>query len=263
MSPNNQGVGRPVAMFEIQLAKGAQAAGGALITAFPSVGMVGSIAGSFIAEALKMERIAYVLSDEVPPAALVQEGVPTYPLRILGHKHMSIITSEFQIPITLAGPLAKTIMDWAGSNGYEIIVGLEGLMSGQEAPDVEKEARVFGVGSTPAARERLVKAGIEQFKIGMITGVSGALLSEGERSGKDIVCLLVEANSMYPDARGAAKLVELISKLLPDVKVDLGELYKEAQMIEENVKATVERTKEMLAARQSQAERLGKSYMYG
>ena len=250
-------------MFEIQLAKGAQAAGGALVTAFPSVGMVGSIAGSFVSEALKMERIAYVLSEDVPPAALVQEGVPGYPLRILGHKHMSILTSEFQIPITIAGQLAKTIMDWAGSNGYDVIVGLEGLMSGQEDAGVEKEARMFGVGSTPAARDRLSKAGIEQFKIGMITGVSGALLSEGERTGRDVVCLLVEANSMYPDARGAAKLVELLSKLLPDVKVDLGDLYKEAELIEENVKAAVERTKEMLAARQSQAERLGKSYMYG
>jgi predicted ATP-grasp superfamily ATP-dependent carboligase len=68
---------------------------------------------------------------------------------------------------------------------------------------------------------------------------------------------------MYPDARGAAKLIEAMTKLLPSVQLDLKDLYKEAEMIEENVKATVERTKEMLAARQSQAERLGKSYMYG
>jgi uncharacterized protein len=251
-------------MFDIQLAKGAKAAGGALITALPSVGMVSTIAGSFVSESLKMERIAYVLSDEVPPAALVQEGVPGYPLRVLGHKHLSILTSEFQIPITIAFSLAKSIMSWAEANGYDTIVGLEGLMSGQEqATAPEKELRVFGVGSTPAARDRISKAGIEQFKIGMITGVSGALLSEGERMGKDIICLLVEANAMYPDARGAAKLVESLSKLLPDVQLDLKELYKEAEMIEENVKATVERTKEMLAARQSQADRLGKSYMYG
>jgi len=251
-------------MFEIQLVKGAKAAGGALITAFPSVGMVSTIAGSFVAESLKMERLAYVLSDEVPPAALVQEGIPGYPLRVLGHKHVSMITSEFQIPVTMAYGLAKTVMSWAGSNGYDTIIGLEGLMSSQEpSAEPEKELRVFGVGSSSAARERVSKAGIEQFKVGMITGVSGALLSEGERTGSDIICLLVEANAMYPDARGAAKLVESVSKLLPDVQVDLKELYKEAEMIEENVKATVERTKEMLAARQSQADRLGKSLMYG
>lgn len=249
-------------MFEIQLVKGVRPSGGTLVTAFPSVGMVGAIAGSFVSESLKMERIAYILSEDVPPAALVQEGIPSYPLRVLGYKGMSVLTSEFQIPLPLASQLAKSLMGWAGSNGYGTILCLEGLMTGQEA-EPDKEVRVFGVGSTKSARDQVEKAGIEQFKIGMITGVSGALLSEGERVGADIICLLVEANAMYPDARGAAKLVEAMTKFLPSVQLDLKELYKEAEMIEENVKATVERTKEMLAARQSQAERLGKSYMYG
>jgi uncharacterized protein len=250
-------------MFEIELIKGAKASGGTLVTAFPSVGMVGAIAGSFVSESLKMERIAYILSEDVPPAALVQEGVPSYPLRILGYKNMSILTSEFQIPLTLSAQLSKTLMDWTKANGYGTILALEGLMSGQEVEQPDREVRVFGVGSTKAARSQLESAGIEQFKIGMITGVSGALLSEGERVGRDVLCLLVEANAMYPDARGAAKLIEAMTKLLPSVQLDLKDLYKEAEMIEENVKATVERTKEMLTARQSQAERLGKSYMYG
>ncbi len=252
-----------MAMFEIQLAKGAKVSGGSLITAFPGVGMVGTIAGNFIAEALKMERIAYVLSDDIPPAALVQEGIPTYPLRVLGYKNLSILTSEFQMPLTHSVSLAKEVLSWSEANGFSGIISLEGLMAGQGLIEEGKEVRVFGVGSSESARETLAKAQIEQFKIGMITGVSGALLSEGERLDRDVVCLLVEANALYPDARGAAKLVESITKLLPSVQLDLQEPYKEAEMIEENVKATVEKTKEMLAARQGQAERLGKSYMYG
>ncbi|HEX9908341.1 MAG TPA: PAC2 family protein [Thermoplasmata archaeon] len=249
-------------MFEIKLARGASAGGGSLITAFPSVGMVGSIAGSFLAEALKMERIAYVISEDVPPAALVQDGIPTYPLRVMGQKNVSILTSEFQLPMTISGSLSRTVMSWASENGYELIVGLEGLMTEQTA-EPSKEVRVFGVGSTPKAREILANAGIEQFKMGMITGVSGALLSEGELQGRDVVVLLVSANALYPDARGAARLVESVAKVIPSVKVDMRELYEEAERIEENVRATVDRTRELLAARQAQAERLGKSYMYG
>jgi uncharacterized protein len=255
---------RAGSMFDIKLVKGASASGGVLISAFPSVGMVGSIAGSYIAEFLKMDRIAYVLSDDIPPAALVQDGVPTYPLRVMAHKNLSILTSEFQLPLAMTGQLAKTVMEWSKENKYEVIVGLEGLMAEQAAEgSEEREVRVFGVGSTTRAREMIAKANIEQFKLGMITGVSGALLSEGERVSQDIVVLLVTANALYPDARGAAKLVEAVTKMLPAVKIDLAELYQEAEKIDENVKATVERTKELLAARQSQAERLGKSYMYG
>jgi uncharacterized protein len=145
-----------------------------------------------------------------------------------------------------------------------LIIGLEGLMTEQNVEvDEDREVRVFGVGSTKRARDMIEKAGIEQFKIGMITGVSGALLSEGERIGQDVVVLLVSANALYPDAKGAAKLVEAVTKLLPTIKIDLSELYEEAEKIDENVKAAVERSKELLTARQSQAERLGKSYMYG
>lgn len=252
-------------MFEIQLARGAKVSGGTLVSAFPSVGMVGSIAGSFVADSLKMERVAYVVSEDIPPAAVVQEGIPGYPLRIVGYKDVSILTSELPIPLQSGSPLAKAIMEWTSSNGFGMIICLEGLMTGQEmqVEEVEREVRVFGVGSTERARTVLSSSGIEQFKIGVITGVSGALLSEGERVGRDVVCLLVEANAMYPDARGAAKLVESLTRLLPSLKVDMKELYAEAEKIEENVKATVEKTKELLATRQSQAERLGKSYMYG
>ena len=254
-----------MATFEIQLLKTASATGGALVTAFPSVGMVGSIAASYVSDALKMGRIAYVISEEVPPAAIVQDGVPTSPFRVLGRKGLSIMTSEFQISLSLAGDLASTIIDWAEKNGYSMIIGLEGLMTGQEAQVTEpaKDAKVFGVGSTPRMRDVLKAAGIEQFNTGMITGVSGALLSEGERREKDVICLLVDASAMYPDARGAAKLVESLTKLLPSLELDLKELYQQAEKIEENLRATVERTKEMLAAKQGQTERLGRSFMYG
>ncbi|HJX04615.1 MAG TPA: PAC2 family protein, partial [Thermoplasmata archaeon] len=194
--------------------------------------------------------------------ALVQEGVPTYPLRIVGHKNLAILSSEFPLPLSLATPLAKTMLSWASENKYDLIVGLEGLMTEQTA-EQPKDARVFGVGSTVHARDLLAKAGIEQFKVGMITGFSGALLSEGDLEEKDVVVLLADANAFYPDARGAAKLVEAVDKLLPSVEVDMKELYEEAEKIEENVKATVEQAKELLTARQAQAERLGKSYMYG
>lgn len=255
-----------MANFEIQLLKTTETSGGALVTAFPSVGMVGSIAASYIADSLKLERIGYVVSQEVPPAAIVQDGIPTYPFRVLGRKGLSIMTSEFQIPLSLAGDLATTVMDWAQKGGYSMVIGLEGLMTGQGAPAVtepEKDVKAFGVGSTPRMREMLKTAGIEQFTTGMITGVSGALLTEGERMGKDVVCLLVAANAMYPDARGAAKLVESLTRLLPSLEIDLKELYQEADKIEENVRATVERTKDILAAKQGQAERLGRSLMYG
>lgn len=249
-------------MFEILPVEETEVKGGVMVVAFPSVGMVGTIAGNYITEALKMEQTAYVLSEDMPPAALVQDGIPGYPLRISSHERLSVLSSEFQMPLILAGRMAHTILDWSGKNGFDVIVCLEGLISERKTGS-EETVRVFGVGSTERAREMLGAAEIEQFKTGVVTGVSGALLSEGERTKKHVACLLADANPMYPDARGAARLVEAVSAMLPAVDIDVKELMDEAARIEENVRATVDKTKDMLAARQSQAERLGKSYMYG
>ena len=249
-------------MFEILPLENTKIEGGVLVVAFPSVGMVGTIAGNYITEALKMERTAYVISDDLPPAALVQDGVPGYPLRVMSKGQVSVLSSEFQLPLALAGQMARAVIDWTRGAGFDLMVCLEGLMS-EKSMNPGEAARVFGVGSTKHARELLDSAKIEQFKVGVVTGISGSLLSEGERIGRNVVCLLSDANAMYPDARGAAKLVEAVSAMLPTVDIDVKELMEEAERIEENVKGTVDRTKEMLAARQSQAERLGKSYMYG
>lgn len=202
------------------------------------------------------------MSDDIPPAALIQEGIPGYPLRIVSKDKLAILSSEFQLPLNLSGKMARAILEWSRKNGYDTILCLEGLLSDKPVEE-NKDARVFGVASTMRSRDMLVKAKIEQFKTGVITGVSGALLSEGERLGRDIVCLLADANPMYPDARGAAKLVESVSEMLPSVDIDVKELIEEAGRIEENVKWTVKKTKEMLTTRQGQAERQGKSYMYG
>lgn len=249
-------------MFEIVKADGVEIQGGVLIIAFPSVGMVGTIAGNYISEALKMERTGYVISDDIPPAALVQDGVPGYPLRISTHGKVSVLASEFQMPLTLAAQMAREALSWSAENGFNAIICLEGLIS-DKSMGSEERPRVLGVGSTRRSRDMLDAAKVEQFKTGVVTGVSGVLLSEGERTGRDVVCLLAEANAMYPDARGAARLVEAVSTMLPAVDIDVKELMEEAARIEENVKATVDKTKEMLAARQGQAERLGKSFMYG
>ena len=54
------------------------------IVGFPSLGLVSSIATSFLAKELKLDLIAAVSSPSFPPYAIVQGGVPMCPVRIYG-----------------------------------------------------------------------------------------------------------------------------------------------------------------------------------
>jgi len=248
--------------FNIVLLKSMPIRDNTLIVGFPGVGLIGSIAANFMIDSLKMEVVGYMQSDKLPPAAVVQGGIPLPPVRIYQHDGLAVLLSDFAVPIQLSSMMAQTILDWQdGKSRFKSIITLEGLMA--EPTEEKAEIKVYGVGSTESARKRLSAAKIEIFDHGWITGVSGLLLSEGSRLGQETICLLGTANAMYPDARSAAKLVETVDALMPEIKLDLKPLIDEAEKIEENIKTQMDKAKEIVSARQGTADRMTKSYMYG
>ncbi len=112
----------------------------------------------------------------------------------------------------------------------------------QEDPEEDIESKIknlelFGVGSTPRARNLLDDNDISPFIEGVITGVAGVLLNEGKRRDFDVVSLLAEAHSNYPDARAAARIIEVLDRLVLNIHIDSKPLYKEAEAIENQIKS--------------------------
>ena len=82
---------------------------------------------------------------------------------------------------------------------------------------------------------------------GIVSGIAGYLLSEGDRRGLNITALLADCNPLYPDARAAAFATEAVSELV-DREIPLGELLEDARKIEDNVREMFERSQSMLPA---------------
>jgi predicted ATP-grasp superfamily ATP-dependent carboligase len=66
----------------------------------------------------------------------------------------------------------------------------------------------------------------------MISGVSGVLLNEGRWQFYDVITLLAEARVAIPDAHAAAKLLETVDALLPEIELDLEPLKEQAKALE-------------------------------
>ena len=122
------------------------------------------------------------------------------------------------------------------------------IIDGLVRPEKElSNGELFGVGSTPAARARLKGLDIEPIQQGIVAGITGFLLGEGDRLGIDITALLSETNPMYPDARAAALAVEAISDIT-GIEIPLSELLENAREIEDNVRNIIENASQMLPA---------------
>ena len=215
-----------------------------LIEAFPTVGLVSSIAGHFLVEQLKLEEIGTISSRYFMPAAVIHNGVPSPPVRIYAGKKICgstgecnqivVIISEFMPSVDIIKPVANMILTWAQKKKCSHIVTLEGTHSLNP-----KKPKTYGVATTQKMNDILKKYAIEETKEGMITGITGVLLFEGARLKQDVLCLLAEAHSSYPDSRAAALLVETLDKMLPEIKIDTQPLYKEAEDIEQKIRSFI------------------------
>jgi uncharacterized protein len=220
-----------------------------LVVAFPTVGLISSIAGHFIIDNLKLKEIGAIVSTDFMPATIIHNGKPSPPVRIYaGEKkcgpngkceQIAVIISEFMPPYNVIKPLADKILKWAEKKGCQSIVSLEGT----HAIGDKKDFNVYGVSSNEEMKKLLKKYKIEETREGMITGVNGVLLYEGVLMKRDVLCLLSEAHNSFPDSRAAGNLLEKIDVMLPGIKIDPKPLYKEAKEIEKKIRQFMEQSK--------------------
>ncbi len=222
--------------------------GATVIDGFPSVGLVSSIVANYLINALSLSQIGIMDSVYFPTVSLVRDGEPMNPVRIYGgpkqanRDQIVVFISEFQPPPNLIKAIASTVLDWTQDQKCNLLVCPEGLIVDAEMTGPDRQVEVYGIGSTDKAMDLLRKNGVTLFEEGVITGVAGVLLNEGRRRDFDVITLLSEAHPDYPDARAAARVIEVIDKLMLHTELDARPLYEEAERIENQLKSIQHQT---------------------
>jgi uncharacterized protein len=243
--------------------------GATVIDGFPSIGLVSSIVANYLVNALELEQVGIMDSNFFPSISLIRKAQPMNTVRIYASERIKgtdeedvdqivVFISEFQPPPNLIKPISAAILDWIQEQRCSMLISPEGLVierpdeeaeieeeeeeeKGDE-PSVEEENAIrsidlYGVGSTVSARKLLSDHDIKPFEEGVITGVAGVLLNEGKRRDFNVISLLAEAHSNYPDARAAAKIIEILDRIVLNIHIDPKPLYKEAEQIELQIKS--------------------------
>lgn len=230
--------------------------GALVVVGAPGLGFVGSIMTRYLVETLQMERVGGLHSAEFPPYVPVENGRPLHPVRIhsletkcgldLQCDRIAVLTSEFFTGPRMIHHLSSTLMDWADEIDAALILVPDAIVSENE----EESDRVQGIASTDAAADVMARAGVAPLADGAMTGMTAGLMAAGEHRGRDVLALLAESNPEHPDARGAARLVEVVDLILPGIKIESGPLLKRAEEIE----ATVRSVRQQLAQQSRRSE---------
>lgn len=207
-----------------------------IIEGFPSVGLVSMLAASYIVNKLQLKKLGVIVSPHMPMVSVVSQGVPSHPIRIYGNEKIVVFLSEFYPPEKIILPLTEKIFEFMIAYNCKAIITTEGLESHADYP---RDIKVYGIATTERSRKKLVDLGIPLLYDAILTGVTGMLLNEGERTKRDVIGLIAECYRDFPDARAAAKLVEKISQLI-DVEIDVDPLYAEAEIFEKKIRQQIE-----------------------
>jgi uncharacterized protein len=241
--------------------------GSYVLDGFPSIGLVGSIVANYLVTQLKLKQIAVVDSDTFPSVSMIKNGVPNSPVRVYagetseGGDRLVVFVSEFQPPPHVIKDLGKAIMDWLEDHKCRMLISPEGIstkQTGRPPSRDESGGQVLGVGSTPEAREMLGSIGVPIFEGGVIVGLSGVLLNEGVNRTFDVITLLSEASTEFPDARAAAAVTRAINKLVLKDTLDIKPLLQEAEVIERGLKDMYEK-----AGKEDELRKVTLPGMYG
>lgn len=223
-----------------------------VVIGFPSVGLVGTIATAHLVKSLRLREVGAVLSSHFPPTAVIHDGISTSPVRIfLGDvvcgadgacEQLCIIHSDVTPKPTVVTALSYALVSWSKARGARTLICLESLAA-EGGPEEDKEVRVLGIASETKTHEVLSKLGITPLEDGLITGIGGVALYVARVLGLPSLCLLAESRTGFPDARGAAQLLELIQPLVPLVPIDERPLYVTARVLAAAFQEQADRSK--------------------
>jgi len=215
-----------------------------VIEGFPSVGLASAIASTYIVGFLKLDQIAAIDSARFPSVSIISAEKPEFPARIYAseeHK-IAVCLSEFTMPRDLDVSIAKSILSWSREEKCSLVISSCGLPVTEHD---NQDTVIFGVGSNEHTRLKLKSAGITPMDSGLVPGITGALLNEGKLSNINVVGLLFELHPEIPDARVVAGIVETITKLMPQLHLDLTPLLQDVNKIENRLKTMTQQTSEL------------------
>jgi len=240
--------------------------GAMMVVGFPTHGLVGSVAASYLVHSLDMTQVAYMISEQFPPTVIMEEGVVGAPVRLYASKlvcgvdrscdQLVVAIADIQPPVQMLNEIGRVLLDWAEAKGIQLVVAIEGQPIENE---LRGDARVVAMANRAAA-DLLEKY---QFPAanGVVTGFAGGVLLGAIGRSTAVLCLVAQAHKDYPDARAAAKVIEVVNPLVPLIVLDTKPLREKARQIEAEVRKTLQQTRDSMS-RMRAADTQGPGEMY-
>ncbi len=199
-----------------------------ILVGLPDVGLVGSIAVSYVIDKLKMKELGYIDSPRFPPMVIIKESVVKNPVRIYGKDNVVAIISDLPFIQPTISSFFRSLIAWAKALKPKTMIGVTGLPT-QDRMQVDKP-EVVGIATTTGARELLDRAGVRLLSDGVFVGIYAGLIKECNVQNIPSITLFAQSHLNFPDPAASLEVLSVVGRIL-NIHIDLKQLEEEAERI--------------------------------
>jgi len=203
-----------------------------LIQSFSGSGAIGTILSTFLVKSLKMEQVAVVHAEDLPPVAIIKDGLIEQPIRIFQNDQIALMSCEVSIPYSAVPDFIEMLVDFYIENEVSYIVPVGGLPS---IMTPYEEINCYGIANNKETLSFLEEKGVEFLEEGVIYGtVVQTLELCGNKGFDDNFALLVECDPNTASYDSTKALVENLSKIF-DFEFDEEEFENVSNIIKSRI----------------------------
>jgi uncharacterized protein len=210
-----------------------------LIVAFPSAGLVGAFAVSYLTAQLGMKDIGGLEFTKISPSYAIRDGEIYGPVRIYNKDNLYAILSNIPLNPAHTYDLIIKSMEFAKNNDIKKIIIPRGL----EAYENQKnDPMSYGVVVNKKFELLLEEYNLPNIQGAMILGVDASVISALKNSEIPCVVLYTTCRMMFPDDDAIIKSIKTLSDIIK-VKVETEKFEEQLEKISKENEKLIAETK--------------------
>jgi len=210
-----------------------------LIIAFPSAGLVGVFATSYIVNQMKMKNIGELEFFEISPSFLIKDGEVHGLCQIYNNDNVYAILAGIPLNSVFAYDLVKKSEEFAVKNGIKKIIIPRGL---EVAGNPNSEPVSYGLIVDEKSRSLLKEYKLPLIPQATILGTDAGVISALKKVETQSLMVYTSCRPMFPDVDAIIKAVETISGII-DVKVNVEKFEERLEKMSEQNQKLIDQTK--------------------
>lgn len=210
-----------------------------LVVAFPSVGLVGAFAVSYLVNQLQMKDIGELEFTKISQTYIIKNGEIYGPTRIYKRDNTFAILAGIPLTAVSAYDLIKKSMEFAKNNDIKKIIIPRGL---EISGNYENEPISYGLAVNKNSEYLLGEYNLPSIPGATILGTDAGVISALKNSEVLCIILYTTCRMMLPDDDAIIRSVKTLASIIK-VKVDTEKFEERLEKISKENEKLIEETR--------------------